>query len=79
MRQVEKLMFFHKHMSGPKKGRLFSEVTQEALTCHWIAWSSWAEEQPGCWEEHHPGQWLRQRAVCSIPRRCGWPAASVWG
>ena len=19
--------------------------------------SSWAEEQPGCWEEHHPGQW----------------------
>ena len=19
--------------------------------------SSWAEEQPGCWGGHHPGQW----------------------
>ena len=43
-------------MSGPKKGRLFFAEQPEALTCQ-PAWSSWAEEQPGCWEEHHPGQW----------------------
>ena len=33
--------------------------------------SSWAGEQPGCWEEHLLARWWRRRAVCLTLRRCG--------
>lgn len=45
-------------------------VKRRWFTC-WLVCFSLAKVQPGCWEAHHPGQWLHQRAVCSIPRRCG--------
>ena len=29
--------------------------SQQAFT--WPCGTSWGGAQPGCWEEHHPGQW----------------------
>merc|ERR1719244_180769 len=32
----------------------------------WHLHFSWAGGQPGCWEEHHPGQWSHQPEACSV-------------
>ena len=43
---------------GPEKGRLGRVVQIGKKLKPWQpSRTSWAEEQPGCWGEHHPGQW----------------------
>lgn len=41
--------------------------------------SSLATERPGCSATLHPERWSRPTAVCSTPRRCGWPTAGDVG
>ena len=48
------------------KGPFFAS---QSLLKLWVSSpSSWAEVQPGCWEEHLPVRWWHRQAVCSTPR-----------
>ena len=61
---------------GSVRGRWFCSWRKPASNC-WIWRSSWNVhvERPGCWEEHHPGQWWPHWAACSTPRHYGLRAA----
>ena len=41
--------------------------------------SSSGEGRPVCWVGRLPGRWSLPAAVCSAPRRCGWPVGGGAG
>ena len=61
-----------KVFGGPEKGRLDLVVRVGKKLKPWQpSQTSLAEAQPGCWGEHHPGQWWLQRGACSTLRHYG--------
>ncbi len=78
---VYRIFLFEKCLALYKESffRYVSVAVLGQLLKPWSSRTSWEGEQPGCWGEHHLGQWWHRSTACSTPRHYGWRVADVWG